>query len=251
MNRMAKKVCVGAGAMLLLAGVDQAGAVTLYDGSLGTAPQSQPWLEFTNVGGATATTSSTETTLNTTASSLIEAGYSNCTPTGTLVNNSYPAMNPATGFDVDLTAKVDSESHSSNDRGGFALIALGSDHKGIELDFWGGDVWAQSGPSFTHAEDATFTTTDASHVYDVRIANGNYTLYADGNSILTGVTRDYSSFGLPYSLSNYVFIGDDTTAANSQTEISNLTVAVPEPASGIVLLGTAGMALLMRRQRRG
>jgi hypothetical protein len=226
------------------------GAQILYDGSLGTTPQSQGWLSFASVpSGATTTTTSTQTTLDTTSNSSIHAGYSNYTLLGSLVNSSFPTLNPTTGFTVNLNVQINSESHSSNDRAGFSLIAIGSDDNGIELGFWTGDIWAQSS-TFTHSEDASFNTTSAAHQYALTIQGGNYTLYADGSQILTGATRNYSAAGAPYTLSNYLFIGDDTTSASGAESISSFSVSVPEPSMAGIGLCAAGLALLARPRRR-
>lgn len=220
----------------------------LYNGALGTAPQTQGWLEFTALGGTpTTTTTSSNTTLDTTSNIDIMGGYSNYTPLGALVNSSFPAMSPTTGFTVNLGVQVNSESHSNNNRGGFDWIVLGSDENGVELDFWDGDIWAQS-TSFTHAEDAAFNTTAAITQYALTISGSTYTLDANGTQILTGSTRNYSSFGVPYNLANYIFIGDDTNAADASETFNNLSV-VPEPVSGTICVGLAMLMMGRRRTR--
>ena len=55
---------------------------------------------------------------------------------------------------------------------------------------------------------------------------------------------------LPYTLANYVFIGDDTTDAQASETFTDLAVTVvPEPAtlSGLVAVALAALA---RRRRR-
>jgi hypothetical protein len=235
-------------AILALAAASSAQASTvLYNGSLGTAPQTQGWLEYTAVGSPTVTTTSTSTTLDTTSNQAILAGYSNYTPLGALVNSSFPTLSPTTGFTVYLNVQINSESHSSTNRGGFDWIVLGSDENGVELDFWQTDIWAQSGPTFTHAEDAAYNTTAAITSYALTISGSTYTLLANGSQILTGSTRNYSSFGTPYNLANYIFIGDDTNAADASETFTNLSV-VPEPACGALCVGLITLVLTARKR---
>jgi hypothetical protein len=224
-------------------------AQILYDGTLGTTPQSQGWLSYASIpSGAVTTLITNGITLDTTSSSSIHAGYSNYTLTSSLVNSSFPTLDPTVGFTVDFDVQLNSESHSSNDRAGFSVIALGSDDTGIELGFWTGDIWAQSS-TFTHAEDASFDTSSAPVQYALTIQGGNYTLFANGNDILSGSTRNYSADGAPYTLSNYLYIGDDTTSANASENIYNLSVAVPEPSVAGIGLCIAGIGLMGRRRR--
>jgi hypothetical protein len=225
------------------------GAQILYDGTQNTTPQSQGWLlSYSEPSGAVTTAITNGTTLDTTSNILIHAGYSNYSLTGSLVNTSFPTLNSTTGFTVNLDAQINSESHSSNDRAGFSLIALDSSDNGIELAFWTTDIWAQSS-TFTHAEDATFNTTTAPVQYALTIQGGNYTLFANGSDILSGSTRNYSAEGAPYNLPNYIFIGDDTTSADASENIYSLSVAVPEPSVAGLGLGIATLALLARPRR--
>lgn len=227
-----------------------AGAAVLYDGTLGTTPQAQGNLSyFALAGTATETGAATgTTTLNTTAggSNAEYAGFSNYLVTGTPVSATFPPLNPAAGFDLSFTAKVDAEAHATNDRAGFSVILLGSDHVGVELGFWTTQVFAQSS-TFTHAEQtpAPFDPT-AFHNYDLRIAGTGYTLSADGTPVLAGTTRDYSATGIPYTLPSYLFLGDDTGSARGTAEISRIAIAVPEPAA----VGTAALGLLLATRRR-
>ena len=55
--------------------------------------------------------------------------------------------------------------------------------------------------------------------------------------------RDYSSFGLPYSIKNFIFFGDDTMSALASVDLTAISIsAVPEPGTAAVML--AGLALL-------
>jgi hypothetical protein len=224
----------------------------LYQGSGSSTPASQGWL-FPVTIGASASSANGATTLDTTASYSLEDGYSNTNPLSlALVNSSFPTLDPTTGFTVSFDVQLNSESHTTGtvntNRAGFDVIVLGDNAQGVELGFWSDDIWAQNS-GFTHGEDATFNTESASNHYDLTIQGTSYTLYADGTPILTGSTRDYSAEGVPYTLSNYIFIGDDTTEAEASETFSTLSVTVPEPATafGALMLGTA---LLTRRRSR-
>jgi hypothetical protein len=235
----------------------------LYNGAAGAGnetPQSQGWLGTSALGGTPVVSSSGgKTSFDTTGSSTIEAGYSNYNilPTPSLVNSSFPALNPTTGFTVDLTMQLNSESHSNNNRAGFSLIALGSDGKGIEIGFWTpivgaviNNIWVQGSSSFTQAEGTIFDDSSASHNYQLSILGGNYSLFADGSKILNGSTRDYSAAAIPpYTLDNYVFIGDDTTSAAASEQISYLAVTVPEPVTGAIAIFGIAIALFVRPRR--
>src|SRR5689334_6221292 len=128
----------------------QASAVTLYDGSLGTAPSSQGWLSHYSFNGGTETVGATKTTYDSSAADNTQGGYSTHTFVGSLVNPSSPVLDRNVGYTVSVDLKLLSENHTSTDRAGLSLIVLSSDHLGIELGFWNNEIWEQSGPGFTH-----------------------------------------------------------------------------------------------------
>jgi hypothetical protein len=207
-----------------------ASAVTLYDGSLGTAPDVQGYLSYYSIpGSGVKTVGATKTTYDSTAADLEHGGFSTHTIAGTLVNPSSPVLNRLAGYTVSIDLKLLSETHASNDRAGLSLIVLSSDLQGIELGFWTNEIWAQSGAGFTHAEGIATNPTAATTTYDLNVAGSTYTLLANSSPILTGALRDYSSFGFPYTTSNWIFVGDDTGSARGSFEIFRLAV-VPEPA---------------------
>jgi hypothetical protein len=222
-----------------------ASAIDLYDGSAGTAPETQGWLAFASLGGTPVrTTAGGKTTLDTTSANAIFAGYSNYFGSST-VNPAFPALSRSDGFVVSLDMRVLSESHANANRAGVSLIALASDLQGIEVAFWTNEIWVQSGPDFLHGEGAAFNTTAAITTYDLTIHGSTYSINANGNPILSGNLRNYSSFGLPYNLPNFMFLGDDTTSASASFEFSRLSV-VPEPAVGLILI-----VLYVGARRRG
>jgi len=221
-------------------------AVVLYDGAAGTAPESQGWLAYQQLAGSpTHTTAGGKTTLDTNSAQGIQAGYSNYNVI-VPVNPSFPSLSRTDGFVVSLDMKLLTETHASNNRSGVSLIVLANDLQGIELGFWNNEVWAQSGSDFQHAEGAAFDTTAATTTYDVAIQGTTYQLRANGNPILSGNVRNYSAFGLPYNLPNFVFVGDDTTSAQGSFEFSRLAV-VPEPSC---LASAAALLLGLTIRRR-
>ena len=266
--------------LLFLAWTATASAITLYDGTLGTLPAAQPtpgqgWA-YGASGAATQTAAGGVTTLDTTAADSISAGY-NAHLVGTISGN--PAtytmtglpvpFDRSTGYTVEITTQVNSESHGTHtDRAGFSIIVLSSDLNGIELGLWTNEIWAQSisaGPTyFTHGEGAAYPPT-TQHQYDLAILGGQYRLFSDGTQILSGNLRDYSgslknttvgAFStFPYATPNYIFLGDDTTEANASVNIADVrmfSTALPEPASfvlmGLGVLVCGGIAYRHRRK---
>jgi hypothetical protein len=223
-----------------------ASAVTLYDGSLGTAPESQGYLAYYTLPGlGTKTTAGGKTTYDSTAADSERGGFSTHTFLGAQVNPASPVLNRNSGYTVSFDAKLLSETHATNNRAGLSIIVLGHDLQGIELGFWTNEIWAQSGPTFTHAEGVAFNPTAANTIYDLNISGSTYTLLATSVQVLTGSLRDYSSFGFPYTTSNWIFLGDDTSSARGSFEVSRLAV-VPEPATIIIAL----LPLFARRRAR-
>ena len=228
---------------LCLARLSAAGV--LYDGTLGTMPASQGWLYLTDPLGASATQSldTGVTVLDTTPATSDSAGYFSTVHPGVGV------LDRGAGYRVRFDVEIVSENHPSTNRAGFSVIALSSDMLGIELAFWEGEIWAQSGPAFTHAEGAAFTTT-AMTEYDLIIVGSGYALLANGSPVLSGSLRDYSSHPNPvYSWTNFLFFGDNTSSADAEIRLALIEVGpIPEPGSLAVLaLGLAGM---VRRRRR-
>lgn len=243
---------VVAGTLVALLGAPLAASTTvLYDGAAGTAPTAQSWLFYYTSGGGLASTAAGQTTFDSTASDSIQGGFSTHVPIfNTPVNPSLPTLDVNAGFSVRLDLRVISEHHANANRAGTSLIVIGADLRGIELGFWEDEVWAQSGPDFLHAEGAATNTTTGVASYLLTVSNfagGSYALTKDGTPLLSGTLRDYSSFGAPYSLPNFVFLGDDTTSARGAMSFSHLSVTVPEP-STLGLLTLAATMLLHRRR---
>lgn len=230
-----------------------AATTVLYDDALPSTPGVQGWLIFgddsfgsgasqTPVAGGTRLITNTGTS----------AGYANRIPFfNTLVNAGFPAMNRAAGYSLQFELQVNTEAHVSANRAGFSVILLSEDLFGIELGFWEDEIWAQSGPAFTHGEGVSFDTTAAERLYELQILGANYRLLANGSEILTGSLRNYASFGYPYTLPRFVFLGDDTGSAGADAVLGDVTLRtdIPEPA-GPGALALAGLLLAARARRR-
>jgi len=227
--------------------------VTLYSGS--GLPSAEPWLVygFDSITGASQTSVAGGVRLVT--DEAARAGYSNYTviPTTALKNPAFPTLHRANGFELSFSLALTAESHTSSDRAGFSVILLGSDAKGIELGFWQNEIWAQNA-GFIHGESIAFNTVPTQE-YKLRILNDNYTLSQGASQLLTGNLRSYGS-SQPYSLSNYIFLGDNTTSAQASALIGTINLesnlaSVPEPGT-FILLGTASLAIRgLRSFRRG
>src|SRR5262245_26857433 len=220
-------ICVLAALALILLASPGAPAspatTTLYDGALNSTPDQQGFLYLTDpfppqsasqsfVNGATTLTSLTNSD---------KAGYF---ARAALT----PQLNRSSGYSVAFKVQLLDEAHANNNRAGFSVIVLSQDLKGIELGFWKDQIWAQSGPQFTHAEGAAYDTTAALTTYNLTIVGDSYTL-SSGASILSGPLRDYSSFGWPYTTPNFVFLGDDTTSAGGQIRLALVTIETSLP----------------------
>ena len=220
-------------------------AATLYDPSLGTLPTDQGW-GYADNGVGTVTQSVGGGTLSLSASSVY-AQYG--------VSRTDQTLDSDLGVSLDFDLAVVSESHGNANRSGFSLIMLDANHLGIELDFWTGQVWAQSGAAFTHAESASLDTTQTTH-YTLTLLDGAYTLAANGLTVLSGAMRDYATNGQPpYGTSNFVFLGDNTTSSQSSVQLGAVSLtqvsAVPEPAMpGLALAGLLGVAAASRRRAK-
>ncbi|GAB4264211.1 MAG: hypothetical protein Kow0080_03180 [Candidatus Promineifilaceae bacterium] len=213
-------------AVTLFASQLQAAAETvLYDGALGTLPGNQQMVFGTNSSLATQTITNSGVLLDTTSSLGISAGYS-----GNLAV--VPNLNRAAGFVLSFSARLVAESHVSNDRAGFSVILLGDDAQGVELAFWPDEVFAQDddqsgGALFTKAETAVWDTASSLSQYQLFVVGDTYFLYADGVGVLNGRVRNYANFSGfpdPYETPNFIFLGDDTTSAQAQMQLNQVTV---------------------------
>ncbi len=231
---------VSANANAPQAGLPIATTTVLYDGSI--VPASLPDTQGLKYGAlnsmnpplftaqATQTLSGTTTILDSTAVQNDYAGYGG---DKTAVPKLPSPLDRTTGYRLDFTVKIFSESHASNDRAGFSVLLISQDLKGIELGFWTGNIWAQNS-NFTHgSEDASFNTTSGLISYSLSILGDNYALYSGTTLILAGALRDYSGNPRPplvppqywpYTTPSFIFLGDDTTSASAKIALSVVSI---------------------------
>jgi hypothetical protein len=83
------------------------------------------------------------------------------------------------------------------------------------------------------------------------IFGDQYFLSANGNLLLNDSLRDYSAFGVPYSLGSYMFLGDDTGSAGANINLGLVTInSIPEPAGICLVICFAIYGVLSARRLR-
>jgi Domain of unknown function (DUF4347) len=182
-----------------------------------------------------------------------------------LKNPNFPVLDRAQGYILSFTASLSAETHTGSDRNldgkddraGFSVVVVGNDQTAIELGFWSDRIFAQSDGTtqanpalepdgslpnatrtlFTQAESATFNTTTLT-AYDLAVVGDIYTLFANGQAILSGKLRNYTAFvpqnisvgplsvkpPSPYTQKNLVFFGDNTPAASATLQLKNVAI---------------------------
>jgi hypothetical protein len=226
-----------------------AATVTLYDAANNTTPDNQGWA-YIPLPGTTQSIAGGALNFSTAGSSATQAGYARLDQ----------ALDTVAGFDLSLIQlTVLSEAHSTTDRAGFSLIAIGSNPtQSLELAFWANEVWAYgfTGSAFVHGTGLTLTTTDP-HDYTVRVRNNQWSLLVDGAATaLGGPLVDYTPalfLIVPYEIPNFLFFGDDTSSAAVSISLKAVTLsAVPLPATAWLLaLGLLGLLQRARRKSLG
>jgi hypothetical protein len=214
--------------LAVLTTLSASAAGTLFDASLGSTPDQQGWvlLRDPSSNSAVQTVQSGVTVLDTMADQTDKAGYfaTSLDPRIPYRHPLLPNFDRTTGFVIRLDARLVDEVHRL-DRAGFGVIAVTDDLKAVELEFWPDELWVQADePLFTHGEGAKFDTTSATVSYELRIQGDGYQVRANGAEILSGPLKEYSSFGAPYSVPGFFFIGDDTTSAAARVEIARVDV---------------------------
>lgn len=221
-------------AVILFGSLSSGLAQTLYDAGLGTLPEVQGWAYGAFGSGITKNVAGDSVLLDTSAQAGNQAGWSRL---------AIPPLDRSQGFTLLFTVQLNAEAHINTNRAGFSVIVLGSDTNGIELAFWANTIFAQEGPPrlFVHAEDVAIATTGGFVDYALTMAGSNYVLRANGEPILSGPVRDYSSFsGLinPYRQPNFLFFGDNTTSAGGSVNVSRFVLVRPPlletPTPGVV-----------------
>lgn len=240
-SRVLPVLLLGASATV---GSSQAAIYTLYDAAAGSLPSGQGWTTVLP-SGASQSLGGDGVTFTSIASNGLQGGYSR-------FGGSLPmALDSSLGFTLSFDLQLLAENHASANRAGVSLILLDSQHKGVELGFWNGSVWAQA-VGFSRAESVAFDTLGGLSHFDLTFSASGYHLSAAraGQSTvsLNGSLRNYGSPFLPYGLSNFIYFGDDTTSAAGSFLLDNVQLStVPEPASS--LLFSLGVGLLAGASR--
>ncbi len=244
--------------LLVTGGALHADLVVLYDDTQGNLPATQPWLFYADdaiLSGGTVSQTANASGVNLVTDNAVSAGYSNYIPLiNTLKNPSFPLLDRSTGFRLSFELQITSETHVSNDRAGFSVILLANDMQGIEIGFWENEIWAQNDdPLFSHGEGVAFDTTLGETSYDLTIVGNQYFLSAGGSLLLSSSLRDYTAFGgPPYTLGNYLFLGDNTGSAGANIQLGLVTISpIPEPAMfgllALLVIVASGFARFGRR----
>ena len=239
-------------AFALLLSAASASAVGLYDPALGTVPSAQGWSVLAIGAPATQGVVLGTSPVYRLDTSGIGVGY-----WGNAIVSPLP-LDTAAGFDLSFALRIDSETHSGDNRAGYSVVVVGADpRQAIELSFWAGHVWvpdydASDPDRFVHGADVAFDTTAALRSYRLSVRDQQYRLSSGSMLLLSGALHDYTAAGLPYTQPNFVFFGDDSSRGASVSALGNvdlLAAPVPEPASAALLL--AGLGALAWRLRQG
>jgi hypothetical protein len=192
----------------------QAEVFVLYLGVDTETPADQNWV-YTGTGEASQSAVDGVTTFTTMAGNDAQVGYSRWPLS--------PSIDRHTGYTITIDMRLELEEHASNNRAGFSIIVLSNgDSNGIELGFWTDRIWAQDA-TFTQAEMVMFDTSTAFNNYALTVLEDRYYLLANGQQMLSGPLRNYAAaVAYPYSLENFLFMGDDTSSARAQVSITGV-----------------------------
>jgi hypothetical protein len=206
-----------------------AAPVTLYDGSQSSTPDKQGWIYLLDplvFNQARQVGADGGVNLNTLRNPNDHAGYFARVPLLTPHPNIPEEFSRERGYQIGFTIQLSSEVHVRPDRAGFNIIATSRDLMGIELSFWTDEVFAQS-VAFIHSEgnkQLPFQLATEYVDFVLEISGDTYTLSGNGAEILTGPLRDYSGFGNPYNITDFLFFGDDTTSASASVNIRSIWI---------------------------
>jgi hypothetical protein len=271
------------GGMMMSGSCDRVVAITtvLYDGASEPTRTpdaiTNPYLNFASQGGGSQSASGGITTLDTSSSNAIYAGYSNYNSTlSAFVNPSFPVLDNNAGYTLRFTVALNSQTNVSPNRAGFSVIILGSNKQGIEIGFRKTNTQAADIPDiFALNNDTTFTIGEQNNslggiilgdpnTYSLAVSGSTYTLMTGSRTLLSGSLRDYSAnattlLAQVYNTPNFLFLGDDTTSARGSENIQDITLitnnatAIPEPSNlpGIGLAIGLGATLKGRLSKIG
>ncbi len=240
--------------------ISSATVYTLYDETQNNLPDDQDWLIYANDGSASSTPVAAG--VNLTTDNATSAGFSNSVLSP--VNPGFPILDSSIGFTLSFSMQLISESHTANiNRAGFSIILLDSNNQGVELGFWTDTIWSQNAdPLFTTKdEEKAFNTTAGMLAYELTLFDNQYFLTHNETILLTGILKDYSAFtggpfgsSIPYSLENYLFLGDDTSSAQADVILGRIEISdtalfsIPTPSTLLlIILGLLNLFLFSTR----
>ncbi len=233
--------------------------INLYDAALAALPNAQGWLAYGSSLLATPRRSSAGTTLSSLPSLAGLAGFSNVAAlVPSLVNSSFPSLDASAGFALNFRLNLLEEVHQLSTRAGFSAILLGEGPNplGIELGFHRDAIFSLLGgsaPLQSVGEWAGGLDLSRPIDFSLRILGQSYYLLADNRLLLSGSLQDYSDASVnpllpfnPYTVSNFLFLGDNTTSAGSRVELGSVSLhqASTGGASRDLLPATNGNDLL-------
>lgn len=233
-------------ALALAAGAAQAQTQLFWAGD--GAPTAQGWLQLVQGTPGIASAAGGEFRLDTLADPLTQHGYMRFSPV---------ALDTVAGFQMTFSLRVDGETSSSVNRGGFSLVVVGQDPtQGLELVFRTSEVFAYDYVAgdpdrFVHGPGFAYTAGMPLNLV-LTVAQNSWTLNHQGQIVMSGGLVDYTAQGSPYTLPNFIFFGDDTSRAAANVLVDSVVLsAVPEPSmAALWLAGLAVVALRWRRVRR-
>ena len=228
--------------LLALAPLTARASEIAYDASSGNVPESVGW-SYTP-----------DTATRSVAGGIMTFNSDVASRAGWTFDMGSAGFSSATGVFQSSTVKLDSDTHTSSNRG-LHILELDAGDGAHEVDI---DVFAQADQVFpimdgTRLGTVMLDTTDTFHTYRLNLVGDDYSFLVDGTVRLSGTI-------VPDGDSDPAFLeadfGDQTGFAGGQSEWTNVTIgsieATPEPAS-VLLLGTGGglgLTLVGLRKRR-
>jgi len=191
-------------------------------------------------------------------------GYSNYSIFGVPVTDDFPTLDRQLGYSVSFSLEILSETHEADDRAGFSVLAVSSDvsdsvNTSIEIGFQANRIFAQNDNFNGFAVESTeFNPVGVGFVdYELSVLGDSFDLSANGASVLSGALHDHVGevdppLGLssPYEISNFIFLGDNTTSASAEFHLRRASVTtVPEPSSLALLMVGGAVALVLSARR--
>ncbi|MDG1890440.1 MAG: hypothetical protein P8L18_03935 [Verrucomicrobiota bacterium] len=204
--------------------------ISLYDSSSASIPTAQGWIYLTDplfLPEAQMALVEQGTELNSLPNMTDKAGFFSSMPP-------LPAYHPGLsnpldrmeGFELVFDIQLLEETHIREDRAGFSVIVVSDDLQGIEIGFWKDAAWGQE-RKFSQAEKGRYP--EAVQIkettrFQLRVQSNRYYLSVNQTPLVSGPLRDYSGFGIPYNIPNFLFLGDDTTSAAARVIIHRVFI---------------------------